>query len=197
MLSINLGNAHPIWGDFELAIQAFVDDFILSGFSQWVTESTFLCSGNILDLVFTSAIDLIGDVNIYFPFPQQQRKLYWHVYNIMFWKWFYFRDITFISRIYLLIEFIHIYCQFSLNKNLKLEKGKLETFKRQTWRNSSRSVLRLPGWTRWRLPWWCCWRRTEKYPKNGHGNLARYYERSIIAKRFISIINRLIFVKFC
>ena len=49
--------------------QAFVDAFVSSGLSQWVTESTFFRSGNILDFVFTSAIDRIGNVNIHCPFP--------------------------------------------------------------------------------------------------------------------------------
>ena len=48
---------------FERTTQAVVDAFVSSGLSQWVTKSTFFRSGNILDLVSTSAIDRIGEVN--------------------------------------------------------------------------------------------------------------------------------------
>ena len=62
-------NAHAFHGDFEPTTQAFVDAFVSSGLSRWVIESTFFRSGNILDFVFTSAIDRIGNVNIHCPFP--------------------------------------------------------------------------------------------------------------------------------
>ena len=67
--SITFDNAHPFQGEFEPTTQVFPDGFISSGLSQWVSESTFYRSGNILDLVFTSAIDQIGDVNIDCPIP--------------------------------------------------------------------------------------------------------------------------------
>ena len=60
--SINWGNARFFQGDFEPTNQAFVDAFFSSGLSQWVTEFTYFRSGNILNLVFTSAINRIGDV---------------------------------------------------------------------------------------------------------------------------------------
>ena len=64
--SINWSNTHPFQGDFE----AFVDTSVSSGLSQWVTGSTFIRFGNILDyLVFSSAIYRIGDLNIHCPFP--------------------------------------------------------------------------------------------------------------------------------
>ena len=66
MHSINWGNVHPSQGDFESTTQAFVDTFVSLG--QWVNESPFLCSGNILDLVFTSTINRIGDVSIHCSF---------------------------------------------------------------------------------------------------------------------------------
>ena len=63
-----MDTAHPFQGDFEPTAQAFVDTFVSSGLSQSVAESTFFGSGNILDLVFTSVIDRIGDVNTHhFP----------------------------------------------------------------------------------------------------------------------------------
>ena len=49
----------------KLMYTRFVDAFVSSGLSQWVTESTFFRSGIILDFVFTSAFDRIGDVNIH------------------------------------------------------------------------------------------------------------------------------------
>ena len=63
------GNAYPFQGDFEPITQAFVDTFVSFGLSQRVTKFMFLRSGNILYLVFTSAIDRIGNVNIHCPFP--------------------------------------------------------------------------------------------------------------------------------
>ena len=63
------GNVHPFQGYFEPTTQAFVDPFVLSVMSQWVTESPFFRSGNCFDLVFTSVIDKISNVNINFPFP--------------------------------------------------------------------------------------------------------------------------------
>jgi hypothetical protein len=47
----------------------FVDVFSSLGLVQWVTSSTFPRSGNILDLVFTSEEDRVGDVVIVPPFP--------------------------------------------------------------------------------------------------------------------------------
>ena len=72
--SINWDNVHLLQDkkdveNVEPTTQAFIDTFVLSGLSQWVTKSTFLRSGKILDLVFTSAIDRIGDVYIHCPFP--------------------------------------------------------------------------------------------------------------------------------
>ena len=59
------GNVHPFQDDFKPTTQAFVD----AGMNQWVTKSTFLRSGNILDLVFTSVIDRNVDMYIHCPFP--------------------------------------------------------------------------------------------------------------------------------
>ena len=39
--SINWDNVHHFQGHFEPTIQAFVDDFVSSGLSQWFTKSTF------------------------------------------------------------------------------------------------------------------------------------------------------------
>ena len=64
-----MGDVHPFQGHFESTTQAFVDAFFTSGLSQWVTEFMFFRYGNILNLVFTSAIDRIGDVKIHCPFP--------------------------------------------------------------------------------------------------------------------------------
>ena len=69
LLSTNWGKVHPSQGDFKPTSQAFVDTLVSSGVSQWVIESTFLRSGNILDLGFTSAIDRICDVKLHRHFP--------------------------------------------------------------------------------------------------------------------------------
>ena len=70
-LQIIGGNAHPFQGDLEpppkcLLILLF--RVVLVNRLR-ITESIFLCTGNILVLVFTSTIDQIGDVNILCPFP--------------------------------------------------------------------------------------------------------------------------------
>ena len=67
--SIDWSNVHPFQDYFEPSTQAFVNAFVSSGLSPWVTESTFIRSCNILDFVITSAIDWIGDVNIHCAFP--------------------------------------------------------------------------------------------------------------------------------
>ena len=67
--SIDWGNVHPFQGETEPTTQALVDAFVSSGLSQWVTKFSFFRPGNTLDLVFTSAINLIGDAKIHCPFP--------------------------------------------------------------------------------------------------------------------------------
>ena len=52
----------------NLSPKRLFDSFVSSEVSQWLTEFTFLRSDNILDLMFSSAIDRIGDVNIHCPF---------------------------------------------------------------------------------------------------------------------------------
>ena len=49
--------------------QLFLEMFVSLGLSQWVTFPTFLPSGNILDLVFTSEDDRISEVIGSEPFP--------------------------------------------------------------------------------------------------------------------------------
>ena len=64
------------WEEPELPVgsgtphdRAFLDAFLLMGLEQWVRESTFLPSGNILDLVFTSDEDIVSDVEVLAPLP--------------------------------------------------------------------------------------------------------------------------------
>ena len=47
----------------------FYDCFLSSGLHQWVEEGTFDLSDNILDLVFTSSDDAVGDVKVMPPLP--------------------------------------------------------------------------------------------------------------------------------
>ena len=68
LLSINWDNVHLFQDHFESTTQVVIDAFVSSGLSQWVTESMYIRSGNILHLVFTSAIDRIGNVNIHCTF---------------------------------------------------------------------------------------------------------------------------------
>ena len=42
------------------------------GLSQWVEESTFLDSGNVLDLVFATKIDRVDHISMHAPFPRCQ-----------------------------------------------------------------------------------------------------------------------------
>jgi hypothetical protein len=48
----------------------FLDCFVDLGLTQWVEECTFISSGNVLDLFFTSENDRVGDVVIAAPFPR-------------------------------------------------------------------------------------------------------------------------------
>ena len=47
----------------------FLDTFISLGLTQWVHESTYPRSGNILDLVLTSEPDRIGMIEVLPPLP--------------------------------------------------------------------------------------------------------------------------------
>ena len=47
----------------------FYHCFLSLGLNQWVHESTYYISGNILDLVFSSEEDRVGDVKVCPPFP--------------------------------------------------------------------------------------------------------------------------------
>ena len=49
--------------------QLFLDMFVSLGLTQWVTFPTFISSGNILDLVFTSEYDRISYINGTEPLP--------------------------------------------------------------------------------------------------------------------------------
>ena len=48
----------------------FFASFNLLGLSQWVKKGTFVGSNNIVDLVFTTELDRIGDVSVFEPFPR-------------------------------------------------------------------------------------------------------------------------------
>ena len=50
--------------------QMFLNCFAATGLTQWVREATFLFSGNILDLFFTSETDQVGDVKVLATFPK-------------------------------------------------------------------------------------------------------------------------------
>ena len=47
----------------------FLDVFMLLGLTQWIKEPTFVVSGNILDLILTSAEDRVSDVAVLPPLP--------------------------------------------------------------------------------------------------------------------------------
>ncbi len=47
----------------------FYNCFISLGLTQWVTEPTFITSGNILDLILTSEDDRVGEVQVLLLFP--------------------------------------------------------------------------------------------------------------------------------
>lgn len=47
----------------------FCNCFISLGLTHWATEPTFLTSGNILDLVFTSECNRMGEIKVFPPFP--------------------------------------------------------------------------------------------------------------------------------
>lgn len=80
-----LGKEVVLLGDFNLPSVAWSRDlvacgltgrdskfyncFISLGLTQWVTEPTFLVSGNILDLILTSEDDRVGEVQVLPPFP--------------------------------------------------------------------------------------------------------------------------------
>lgn len=49
--------------------RSFLDMFNSLGLTQWVFFPTFLQSGNVLDLVFTSEDDLVSEVRCVEPFP--------------------------------------------------------------------------------------------------------------------------------
>ena len=48
----------------------FMECFDSLGLTQWVREPTFIISGNVLDLVFTTDPERIGDVSVLAPFPR-------------------------------------------------------------------------------------------------------------------------------
>ena len=50
--------------------RAFLECFVAEGLTQWVLEPTFVPSGNILDLIFTSEGDRVGSVEVMPPFPR-------------------------------------------------------------------------------------------------------------------------------
>ena len=47
----------------------FYETFLECGLVQWIRDSTFVTSGNTLDLIFTSEIDSVGQYEIFPPFP--------------------------------------------------------------------------------------------------------------------------------
>lgn len=53
---------------------AFLDCFTSAGLTQWVSESTFVSSGSVLDLFFTSEPDRVGSVEVLAPFPRCQHS---------------------------------------------------------------------------------------------------------------------------
>ena len=49
--------------------KGFLEVFLLLGLCQWVSQGTFHPSGNVLDLIFTSDSDVVGDVTVMPPLP--------------------------------------------------------------------------------------------------------------------------------
>jgi hypothetical protein len=86
ILDFSVGREVVVLGDFNLpsiewsdgeaggaissADRLFLDCFTVCGLQQWVDEPTFLSSGNILDLFFTSELDRVGNVDVLAPFPR-------------------------------------------------------------------------------------------------------------------------------
>ena len=48
----------------------FLDCFVSLGLTQWASESTFVSSGSVLDLFFTTEENGVGAVKIAAPFPR-------------------------------------------------------------------------------------------------------------------------------
>ena len=67
--SIDWSSEFSLFEHYDPVTQLFVDSFISMGLYQWVSECTFVRSGSILDLVFTSSSDRIGDLVVMPPFP--------------------------------------------------------------------------------------------------------------------------------
>ena len=86
LLNFCIGREVVVMGDFNLPSIAwsavdesryatpldlsFYDVFCTLGLHQWVFESTFIDSGNVLDLVFTSESDRLGELMILPPLPR-------------------------------------------------------------------------------------------------------------------------------
>ena len=68
MPSIRWDSEFPLSGNFDNVTSEFVRMGLELDLVQWVTEPTFI-SGNILDLVFTSSHDRIGELTVLPPFP--------------------------------------------------------------------------------------------------------------------------------
>ena len=66
--NLDWSNANPSANSLPME-RNFFDLFNSLGLTQWVTESTFPTSGNILDLVLTSEADRIGTMQVLAPFP--------------------------------------------------------------------------------------------------------------------------------
>ena len=57
-------------GDYVRPVDgAFNDCFVQCGLQQWVEEPTFVSSSNILDLVLTSELDRVLEVEVLDPLP--------------------------------------------------------------------------------------------------------------------------------
>ena len=59
-----------VFGDGGGVDQMFLNFFAAAGLTQWVREATFLSSGNILDLFFTSETNRVEDVKVLASLPK-------------------------------------------------------------------------------------------------------------------------------
>ena len=78
--SIDWSSDSPLFSYMSPTDKLFYDCFVSLGLNQWVVEPTFLSSGNILDLVFTSDDDRVGEIEVLAPLPHCQHTMIMFTY---------------------------------------------------------------------------------------------------------------------
>ena len=61
---------YPLSNGVDGVSRMFMEVFAVVGLTQWVKEATFVPSGNILDLIFTTSDDRVAAIDILPPFPR-------------------------------------------------------------------------------------------------------------------------------